>query len=165
MTSRVHRDFVKEPMGNKSATALPGIGIVAGRNLSAAGYAKASNVFGKFLALEYGIVNIGSTIASRSIQTAAKKALETAGKGALDTGAKAEAALWPRSPPSLGTSGSVDLTAVFHNVNKECSGDSKWNMSEQSVIADVSRHLKTLHMNVQLKRTPGLGRSTGDIRA
>ncbi|XP_052770070.1 barrier-to-autointegration factor-like [Mya arenaria] len=51
MTSRVHRDFVKEPMGNKSATALPGIGIVAGRNLSAAGYAKASNVFGKFLVL------------------------------------------------------------------------------------------------------------------
>ncbi|WAR18230.1 hypothetical protein MAR_000068 [Mya arenaria] len=138
-------------------------------------------------------------------------------------------ALWPRAAPSLDFSGSDDLTADFHNVNKACSGESKSNISEQSVVVDVSRLLQrlseqsvvvdvsrllqrlseqsvvvdvsrllqrlseqsvilyasrllqrlseqsvfldvsrllqTLYMNVQLKRTLGLGRSTGDIRA
>nr|XP_056709801.1 barrier-to-autointegration factor-like [Euleptes europaea] len=51
-TSRKHRDFVGEPMGEKPVSSLAGIGDVLGKKLEAKGFHKASDVFGQFLVLK-----------------------------------------------------------------------------------------------------------------
>ena len=48
-TSQKHRNFVAEPMGEKSVTDLPGIGEVLGKRLTEAGCDKAYVVLGKYL--------------------------------------------------------------------------------------------------------------------
>ncbi|XP_074503360.1 barrier-to-autointegration factor-like [Sebastes fasciatus] len=48
-TSQKHREFVKEPMGNKSVTFLPGIGKVLGRRLEQQGFEQANTVLGQHL--------------------------------------------------------------------------------------------------------------------
>ncbi|XP_071370853.1 barrier-to-autointegration factor-like [Centroberyx affinis] len=50
-TSQKHRDFVKEPIGDKAVTALPGIGDVVGGRLEKEGFDKAYMVLGQFLVL------------------------------------------------------------------------------------------------------------------
>ena len=47
-TSQKHRNFISEPIGNKSVKALPGIGDVLGGRLITLGYDKAYVVFGQF---------------------------------------------------------------------------------------------------------------------
>ncbi|XP_078503092.1 barrier-to-autointegration factor-like protein isoform X2 [Lissotriton helveticus] len=51
-SSQKHRDFVSEPMGEKSVTALAGIGEVLGTRLQALGFDKAYIVLGQFLLLK-----------------------------------------------------------------------------------------------------------------
>ncbi|XP_046561943.1 barrier-to-autointegration factor-like [Haliotis rubra] len=46
-----NRDFMSEPMGDKLATSLPGIGEVLGERLREAGFRRAYHVLGKFLML------------------------------------------------------------------------------------------------------------------
>ncbi|PIK55220.1 barrier to autointegration factor [Apostichopus japonicus] len=48
-TSKKHRDFVREPMGDKPVTVLPGIGKVLGDKLEKAGVSRADNVYGQYL--------------------------------------------------------------------------------------------------------------------
>jgi len=47
--SKKHRDFVREPMGDKSVKELPGIGKVLGNRLERRGIAEANQVYGEFL--------------------------------------------------------------------------------------------------------------------
>lgn len=49
--SQKHRNFIAEPMGNKSVTELAGIGPVLGARLSSKGYSRAHAVLGQFLIL------------------------------------------------------------------------------------------------------------------
>ena len=51
-TTQKHRNFVQEPMENKSVTALAGIGDTLGKRLSRLGYDKAYSVLGQFLQLQ-----------------------------------------------------------------------------------------------------------------
>ncbi|XP_074503356.1 barrier-to-autointegration factor B-like [Sebastes fasciatus] len=51
-TTQKHREFVREPMGNKSVTFLPGIGKTLGRRLEQQGFDKACVVLGEFLLLK-----------------------------------------------------------------------------------------------------------------
>lgn len=48
-TTKKHATFVSEPMGNKPATALPGIGPVLGARLLDQNAGRADNVFGTYL--------------------------------------------------------------------------------------------------------------------
>ncbi|KAJ8045114.1 Barrier-to-autointegration factor [Holothuria leucospilota] len=50
-TSKKHRDFVGEPMGDKGVTDLAGIGEVLGTRLKDRGFHCAYNVLGQFLVL------------------------------------------------------------------------------------------------------------------
>ena len=50
--SKKHRDFVGEPMGDKSVDKLPGISDVLKADLVAKGISKAYQVVGQFLILE-----------------------------------------------------------------------------------------------------------------
>ncbi|KAL5009071.1 hypothetical protein ScPMuIL_014652 [Solemya velum] len=47
--SKKHRNFVSEPMGNKSAKTLPGIGTTCGNQLNKKGINTASKVYGEYL--------------------------------------------------------------------------------------------------------------------
>ncbi|XP_055487775.1 barrier-to-autointegration factor A [Leucoraja erinacea] len=51
-TSQKHRDFVAEPMGEKSVRCLAGIGEALGRRLEDQGFDKAYVVLGQFLVLK-----------------------------------------------------------------------------------------------------------------
>uniref|UniRef100_A0A1A9W8N3 Barrier-to-autointegration factor-like protein n=1 Tax=Glossina brevipalpis TaxID=37001 RepID=A0A1A9W8N3_9MUSC len=46
-----HIEFIAEPMGDKPATALPGIADVLGERLKEAGFEKASTILGQYLVL------------------------------------------------------------------------------------------------------------------
>uniref|UniRef100_G3MN83 Barrier-to-autointegration factor-like protein n=1 Tax=Amblyomma maculatum TaxID=34609 RepID=G3MN83_AMBMU len=48
-TSKKHRYFTAEPMGNKSVTELAGIGDTLGGRLKANGYSRADSVVGQYL--------------------------------------------------------------------------------------------------------------------
>ncbi|XP_061823447.1 barrier-to-autointegration factor B-like [Nerophis lumbriciformis] len=51
-TSQKHRDFVREPMGEKAVTTLSGIGSTLGVNLNRQGFDKANMLLGQFLLLK-----------------------------------------------------------------------------------------------------------------
>ena len=44
-TTKKHKDFISEPMGDKPLTALAGIGEVYGERLKATGFEKVSCIF------------------------------------------------------------------------------------------------------------------------
>ncbi|GJQ78796.1 hypothetical protein Trydic_g2638 [Trypoxylus dichotomus] len=48
-TSKKHRDFVREPIGNKCVHDLPGIGGAYGHRLNNSGYGSARQVVGQYL--------------------------------------------------------------------------------------------------------------------
>ncbi|VDM19847.1 unnamed protein product [Hydatigera taeniaeformis] len=50
-TSQKHRNFVSEPIGDKSVFELPGVGEVLGQKLKRKGYGMAYNVLGQYLLL------------------------------------------------------------------------------------------------------------------
>ncbi|VDN96010.1 unnamed protein product [Rodentolepis nana] len=50
-TSQKHRNFVSEPIGDKSVMDLPGVGEVIGTRLKKKGYNMAYNVLGQYLLL------------------------------------------------------------------------------------------------------------------
>ncbi|XP_067877749.1 barrier-to-autointegration factor B-like [Heterodontus francisci] len=50
-TSQKHRDFVAEPMGEKSVKCLAGIGEILGKRLEDQGFDRAYVVLGQFLVL------------------------------------------------------------------------------------------------------------------
>ena len=51
-TTQKHRNFVGEPMKNKPATAVPGIGTVLGSRFLEAGFDTAYSILGQFLLLK-----------------------------------------------------------------------------------------------------------------
>ncbi|XP_063076817.1 barrier-to-autointegration factor-like isoform X2 [Engraulis encrasicolus] len=51
MSSSEHQTFCSEPMRGKPVTAIPGIGEVAGAQLQAQGFPKATDVLGKYLTM------------------------------------------------------------------------------------------------------------------
>ncbi|XP_053544820.1 barrier-to-autointegration factor B-like [Bombina bombina] len=51
-TSQKHRDFVAEPMGEKSVQCLAGIGDVLGKRMKDKGFEKAYVVLGQFLLMK-----------------------------------------------------------------------------------------------------------------
>ncbi|XP_065369211.1 barrier-to-autointegration factor-like [Calliphora vicina] len=51
-TSKKHRDFVSDPMGEKPVTDLAGIGTILGDRLNEAGFNKANAVLGQYLVLQ-----------------------------------------------------------------------------------------------------------------
>ena len=51
-TSKKHNCFVSSPMGDKSVTALPGIGRVMEDKLKQKGFEQASQIFGSFLMMK-----------------------------------------------------------------------------------------------------------------
>ncbi|XP_010896520.2 barrier-to-autointegration factor B [Esox lucius] len=48
-TSQKHRNFVSEPMGNRSVRDVPGIGSAQGRRLEEKGVARADQMLGQYL--------------------------------------------------------------------------------------------------------------------
>lgn len=51
-TTQKHRDFINEPMGNKSVKAIPGIGEEFAAELKACNMDKAYQLYGQFLILD-----------------------------------------------------------------------------------------------------------------
>lgn len=50
-TTKKHRDFVSEPIGEKDVSSIPGIGAVLAKRLGEKGFPKAYNLLGQVLLL------------------------------------------------------------------------------------------------------------------